>query len=132
MLELYVEEELLQSGSFTMQGSSAPEPDEVNVIGVVLDRDNSRQAVEGALIVFLLPGVTVDEWIEADFPDDMVHGTAASNSDGEFQLDTTVVPGEFYGVVVVHDDYEPIAVDDHEIPPDTADPYELEVTLERS
>ncbi|HXF62711.1 MAG TPA: serine protease [Caldilineaceae bacterium] len=131
-LELYVDGELLQSGSFTMQGGGEPQPTEVTVIGVVVDRNNSRQTISGALIVFLVPGVTVQDWIDADFPDSMVHAVGTSNRRGEFQLDNTVTPGEFYSVVVVHDDYEPITVDDFQIPPDATDPYELEIAMDRS
>jgi hypothetical protein len=132
MLELYLDGELLQDGSFTIQEGSAPDPEEITVIGVIADRNNSRETISGALVVFLVPGVTVDEWIGEDFPDDMVHATGTSNRRGEFQLDGTVIPGEYYGIVVVHDDYEPVLVDDFQIPPDATDPYELEVTMDRS
>ena len=37
----------------------------------------------------------------------------------------------FFGVVVLHDDYKPVAVDAYEIPTDATDPYELDVALER-
>jgi S1-C subfamily serine protease len=131
-LELYVDGNLLQEGSFSIQAGSSVDPAAVNLIGVVLDRNNRRQAVSGALIVLLQPGVSVDDWIDADFADDMVHGSGTSNRSGDFQLDATVVPGEYYSVVVVHDDYEPITVDDYQIPPDTPNPYELEVTMDRS
>lgn len=131
-LELEVQGELIQSGTFTVQdsGSGTDDPTEVGVIGVVSDGNNSRTKIEGALIVFLQPGYTIDQWVDAEFTDTMIQGKANSNRDGEFQLDNTVVPGEHYSVVVVHDDYQPVAADDWEIPADTADPYELQVTME--
>jgi hypothetical protein len=130
-LEIEVQGEVFQTGSFTVVGGGGSEdPTEVSVIGEVFDRNNSRTKIEGALIVFLQPGFSVQEWIDEDFTDTMVHGVANSNRNGDFQLDNTVVPGEFYSVVVVHDDYQPILVDDWEIPSDTPDPYELEVTMD--
>jgi hypothetical protein len=129
-LEIEVQGEVFQTGSFTVVEGGVSGPDEVSVIGEVFDRNNSRTKIEGALIVFLQPGFTVQDWIDEDFTDTMVHGIANSNRNGEFQLDNTVVPGEFYSVVVVHDDYQPILVDDWQIPEDTPDPYELEVTMD--
>ena len=70
-------------------------------------------------------------WTAAEFAEDMVLATGTSNRSGEFQLDAPVTPGERYGVVVIHDDYKPVAVDDYEIPADSTDPYELDVALER-
>jgi hypothetical protein len=129
-LEIEVQGELFQSGSFTIQESGVVEPTEVGVIGLVIDRNNSRTTISDAFVVFLQPGFTVQDWVDEDFTTDMIHGTASSNRNGEWQLDNTVVPGGLYSVVVLHDDYQPVAVDDWEIPADTADPYELEVSME--
>lgn len=132
-LEISIEGELAQSGSVTVQaGNVPPQPSEIGVIGVVVDRNNSRQTISGALIVFLTPGVTVQDWIDTDFADNMIHAMGTSNRRGEFQLDNTVVPGESYSIVAVHDDYEPVAADDFQIPPNATDPFELEVTMDRS
>lgn len=131
-LEIDVQGELFQSGSFTVQDSGVVGPKEVGVIGVVIDRNNSRTTISDAFVIFLQPGFTIDEWVDEDFTDTMIHGTASSNRNGEWQLDNTVVPGEFYSVIVLHDDYQPVAVDDWQIPPDTADPYELEVSMDHN
>jgi hypothetical protein len=129
---LEVQGEVFQTGSFTVQEGGSPVADEVGVIGVVNDQDNRRTTISGAFIVFLQPGFTIDEWIDEDFTETMIHGTANSNRNGEWQLDNTVVPGEFYSIVVVHDDYQAVAVDDWQIPEDTGDPYELEVSMVRN
>ncbi len=130
-LELEVDGEVIQTGAFTVQTGTGPAPvEEVDVIGVVLDANNSRNTISDAFIIFLQPGYTVNEWVDEDFPDAMVHATASSNRRGEFQLSNTVIPGEYYSVVVVHDDYQPVSVDDWQIPADTPDPYELEVTMD--
>ena len=131
-LEVYIEGETVQTGNFTIQEDGNGPIQDVSVIGTVVDRNNSRTMISGALIVFLNPGVSISQWVDADFDDSMVFGTGTSNRSGEFQLSARVTPGEFYGVAVVHDDYEPIAVDDFQIPPDATDPYELQVTMDRS
>lgn len=131
-LELYVDNQLFQNSEFSVQEGGSQQVQDVSVMGYVHDRNNTRTAIEGALIVFLQPGYSVDEWIDSDFSDSMVHGTGTSNRNGDFQLSARVVPGEYYSVVVVHDDYEPIAVDDWQVPPDSVDPYELDVAMDRS
>ena len=131
-LELYVDNQLFQSGEFSVQEGGRRQVQDVSVVGYVYDRNNTRTAIEGALIVFLQPGVSIDQWIDSDFSDSMIHGTATSNRRGDFQLSARVVPGEYYGVVVLHDHYEPIAVDDWQIPSDTSDPYELSVAMDPS
>ena len=112
------------------EGGTNVVAEEVSVTGVVVDSNNSRNTISGAFIVFLQPGRTVREWVDADFADSMIHGTASSNRRGEYQLDNTVVPGEFYSIVVVHDDYEAVAVDEWQIPEEATDPYELEISMD--
>ncbi len=131
-LEIYVEGQTVQTGNFTIQAGGNGPIQDVGVIGTVVDRNNSRTMISGALIVFLNPGTSVRQWIDADFDESMVFGSATSNRRGEFQLSARVTPGEYYGVVVVHDDYEPITVDDYQIPADATDPYELQVTMDHS
>jgi len=134
-LELEVQGEVFQKASFTVQGSgnnTTQNPKEVGVIGTATDRNNSRTKISGAFVVFLQAGKKVQEWIDSDFDDSMILGTATSNDDGTFQLSSTVVPGQSYAVVVVHDDYQPIGVDDWLIPTDTEDPYVLEVTMDHN
>ena len=129
-LELEVQGEIFQTGSFTVQDSGIVVATEVGVIGTVADQNNSRKKIADAFIIFLQPGYTVQEWVDEDFADSMIQGTASSNRSGEFTLSSTVVPGEYYSIVVVHDDYQPVAVDDWQIPEDTEDPYILEVSME--
>ena len=131
-LELYLEGDLSQSANFTVAAQGRGQSvRNINVEGVVKDADNSRRTIAGAMIVFLKPGVATQEWIDADFDESMMHASGTSGRKGEFQLDAKVTPGERYGVIVVHDDYKPIQVDDYEIPADSEDPYILDVTLER-
>lgn len=129
-LELYIQDRLVQEGTFSVQDAGRRGPRDVGLIGTVVDANNRRNAVSGALIVFLKPGNTVGQWVAQDFPDSMVHGTATSNRRGEFQLSARVVPGEFYSIVVVHDDYYPITVDNFQIPADAQDPHELTASMD--
>lgn len=133
-LELYVDGELAQRGSFTVAagGDIADGAAPVNVTGIMHDADNARRTISGAQIVVLMPGVTVDEWVDAEFDPSMIFASGVSVRGGSFRLDNKLTPGERYGVVVVHDDYKPIRVDDFEVPVDAEDPYELDVALERS
>jgi S1-C subfamily serine protease len=131
-LELYCNGELQQQGEFQIsEGSSRGDDDEVEVIGTVTDRANSRRHIEGALVVFLQPGVTIDDWVAADFSDSLVHASGTSDRNGDFRLNAKVTPGQSYSVVAVHDDYEPVGEDDFEIPSDASDPYVLDVTMEQ-
>ena len=133
-LELYVGSDLAQSGKFVVEkgtgrGKGSAKP--VNLTGVVHDADNARKTIPGATIVFLNPGVTIQQWVDADFDDKMIAATGKSTRGGKFQLDAKLVPGESYGVVVIHDDYQPLQQDAFEIPRDASDPYELDVPLQK-
>ncbi len=129
-LELYIQDRLVQEGSFAVQDAGRRAPRDVGLIGTVVNANNRRNPVVGALVVFLTPGRTISEWAAQDFPDSMVHGVGTSNRSGQFQLNARVVPGESYSVVVVHDDYYPITVDGFQIPADATDPHELTASME--
>ena len=132
-LELHIGGELAQAGGFVVEdggGQTGAEP--VNVIGVVHDADNTRKTISGALIVLLVPGVTIQEWVDADFDGNMVYASGTSGRGGKFQLDARVEPGESYSVAVVHDDFRPVQVDAYTVPADASDPYELDVAMERN
>jgi hypothetical protein len=104
---------------------------DVNVAGVVSDADSGRRKIGDALIIFLLPGVTVEEFLAAEFDEGLIHGMATTNRSGEYQLDAKVTPGESYSIVAVHDNYAPLQADAYQIPPDAPDPYLLDISLER-
>ena len=131
-LELYIDGELAQSGSFTIVKQGGTRVKSVNVVGNVHDADNKRKSISGAMVVFLNPGVSVDDWVDNEFAEDDILATGSSGRNGDFQLDGKVTPGEAYSVVVIHDDYQAISVDDYEIPANTGDPYELDVAMERN
>ena len=133
-LELYIGSKLAQSGDFEIAegGTGIDQVKPINVTGVVHDADNARNTIAGALIVFLEPGVTIQNWIDANFDETMIYASGTSARRGVFQLDGKVTPGEAYSVVVVHDDYKSVEVEEYVIPSDASDPYELDVAMERN
>jgi hypothetical protein len=133
-LELYAGSHLAQSGSFVVEEGNEQRrggAEAVNITGVVHDADNARKRIAGATIVFLTPGVTIQEWVDADFDDAMVLASGESVRGGKFQLDNKLTAGALYSVIVVHDNYQALQIDDFEIPADAPDPYELNVPLEK-
>ncbi len=133
-LELYVGSRVAQSGKFVVEkgaahGKGRAKP--VNVTGVVHDADNARKTIAGATVVFLNPDVTLQQWADADYDDQMIAASGKSTRGGKFQLDAKLVPGEAYSVIVVHDDYLSLQQDAFEIPADASDPYELDVPLQK-
>lgn len=132
-LELYLDKELVQSGSFTVaaRATNSNQVRPVNVTGVVHDADNARRTISGALVVFLNPGVTINQWVDANFDASMIFASGTSVRGGTFQLDNKVTPGTAYSIVVVQDGYKPVQADAYTIPADTADPYDLDVAMEK-
>ena len=131
-LELYIGDQRVQSATFTIAGRSTGESVQmVSVTGVVRDIDNTRRTISGALIAFLNPGMTVQQWVDADFDESMVFARGTSGRNGAYQLDAKVKPGTAYSIVVVHDDYQPIVADSYTIPADASDPYELDMTMQK-
>ncbi len=130
-LELYLGDRLAQGAGFVVTAQTT-RPAGVEVTGVVHDRDNSRSTIEGALIVFLRPGVSFDQWAAADYPNEMVYASANSARRGIYRLDAPLTAGERYSVIVIHDDYQPIIVDDFEIPADAVTPFELDIPMLRN
>jgi hypothetical protein len=130
-LELHCDGQQVQRGSFEVTSRPIRQASGVSVTGEVTDRDSRRHKIEGALVVFLQPGILIDAWVNSDFSDTMIFATGSSNDNGEYQLSAKVQPGESYSVVVLHDRYEPVSEDGFAIPPDADDPYVLDVTMVR-
>ncbi|MCS6844292.1 MAG: trypsin-like peptidase domain-containing protein [Caldilineales bacterium] len=132
LLELYVEGELVQSGEFAIGGGGerAPSQDEVEVVGVVVDANRRTRPIADATIVFLKPGVKLDQWLRNQREADIYTG-AVTDKDGWFQLPDPLQRGQTYPVIVVADGYKPVAEPNFTVPKDAPDPYELTITLVR-
>ncbi len=130
-LDLFVEGEPAQSGAFHITEQAVSRPTSVNVTGNVHDADNSRSKISGALVVLLRPGVTIDEWIGASFDETQIYASGTSTRAGDYQLDKRIETGQSYAVIVVHDEHLPVREDHFQVPPDAADPFVLDVPMER-
>ncbi len=131
-LELFVEGELVQSGSFDVvaPGEVSQEPEPVLVVGRIVEAGRRRRGVEGATVFFLNPGVTVDEFLD-DPREEGVYASGISDEEGYYQLDRKLVPGSSFSVVVFHKQYKLIGVDDFQIDPEALSPHEVNITMER-
>lgn len=127
-LQLYLEGELQAEGAFKITERPV-KANNVRVTGKVTDGDNKRKTISGALIVFLNPGVLVDDWVNANFDESMILGSATSTRKGEYELDARVLPGESYSVVVLHENYQPVQEDAFQIPGDASDPYVVNISM---
>ncbi len=136
-LQVFLKGALVKEGQFTVgqsRGSSAPEKPSASadtgvvVSGAIID-SSTRRPIQGALIVFLYPGQTVD-----DFDDDDSNGKAdtvisygSTNAKGQFTINTPLPRGEVYTVIVGAKGYQRIAEDDAlEITEDDPDLVELD------
>ena len=131
VLELAVEGKPAQSGAFRVTDQAAARARSVNMTGTVYDADNRRSTISGALVVFLKPGATVDAWIDAGFDETQIYASGTSTRTGAYQLNNRVEAGQSYAVIVVHDDYLPVREDLFQAPPDAADPFVLDVPMQR-
>jgi len=129
-IEFYVDEDLIGDGTIDLGGGNGQGQDNelVTVEGSVVSA-SSGQAIEEALVLILVPGVTIDEWIDADYPDSDVYTGAETNSRGEFTLADPLERNVEYALVVVADGYQPLAVDGFVIGDDLEAPVFLEIEL---
>ncbi len=130
-LDLTCNGAVVQSGEFAIIDRSLPAQAGINITGSVYDQDNRHVAINSAQITFLQPGVSIDKWVSANYSQALVQATAISDAAGAFQLDSKIIPGERYTIVVVHDAYNPIYEESYTIPANAADPYRLDIAMQR-
>lgn len=128
-LELYCNSVLQQQGEFQIIEAIKPGDALVNVTGVISDRDNKRLPVEGALVVFLQPGVSIAAWTSSGYNTALIYGSGVSDRTGAYRLDAQVAPGESYSIVVTQERYSTIQQDGYTIPPNATDPHELNILM---
>lgn len=138
-LALGVAGELLQSGIVTIgqapdSTSPAPpaepqQPDDagVTLYGQVVDADTGKP-IPAAFILLTQPGVSVDAfYTEAGLQDGQTAAIGITDEKGNYVTFPPLVRGNTYGVIIVAENYQPIAVDNAlEITADDPDPVELE------
>ncbi len=142
-LQIFINDELVREGQFTI-GNSEPIQDDVpqspptqesegvTVFGQIVDMDTS-QPIEGAIILFLLPGATVRDFANSEDVMSLVQAMGSTDAEGFYVLVPPVPRGEAYTVIVIADGYETLAVDDGiEMTADEPDLLELQtIGLER-
>ena len=142
-LQVFLNGKLAQEGQFTVGQTAeplAPEKPAVDagsgvvLTGQILDASTKRP-IKGAVIVFLKPGATVDDFDADKSQDkaDTVYSYGVTAADGTFTLDTPLARGEVYSAVVGAKGYQRIAEDDAiEITQDDPDYIELDpIELDR-
>lgn len=130
-LELFCAGQFQQRAEFEITQRVNQAADQVTVTGIIRDRDNLRRRVGGALVLFLQPGISMNDWIAADYSDALVLGSATSDRGGNYQLDAKVTRGTDYTVVAMHDRYHMVSQDHFSIPADASDPYTVDITMVR-
>lgn len=139
-LQVFLKGALAQEGQFvvgtaggavTPQKPPAQESEGVTITGTILAHSTQRP-IQGAIIVFLYPGKTVDEFDndDSDGKADTVFSYGVTNAQGQFTINTPLPRGYVYSAIVGAKGYQRIAEDDAlEITEDDPDVIELD-TLE--
>lgn len=129
-LELLIEGKSVQTGEFDVVDAGQSQAQPVLVVGTVTEEDNRRRPIEGANVFFLNPGTPTQVFLD-DPKEELVAGFGVSDENGEFTLHQPLIPGEVYGVVVYHEKYRVVSVDDYQLPPEATSPWEISITMKR-
>ncbi len=142
-LQIFLRGKLVQEGGFRVgadqgrgirQKPAAQEDAGVLITGTILDY-NTNRPIQGAIIVFLYPGLTVDDFDDDDSEgkEETVLSYGVANAQGQYTINTPLPRGDVYTAIVGAKGYERIAEDDAlEITEDDPDLIELDpIYLER-
>jgi hypothetical protein len=130
-IEFYVGDDLIADGAIDVGGEGGNDQngnEMVPVEGSVVSA-NSGQPIEDAQVLILNPGVTVQAWIDANYPDSDIYTGAYSDSRGAFTLPDPMERNVEYSLVVVAEGFQPLAVDGMVIGDDLEPPVFLEIEL---
>jgi len=132
-LELFVEDELLQSGTCTIGGKGprptprpTPPAEGVEVIGRITDATTGR-GIAGAYFVVLQPGVSLEEFENKE----QIYTAANTDRQGYFKLPDPLARGESYSMFATAEGYRPVGGDDILVPEDAESPLEFNLELEK-
>jgi hypothetical protein len=119
---------LLTSGTVTL-GGDEPNPDAgVTVQGTIVDK-KTKKAIKDAYVFVLNPGVTLKEWVAANYPDTDVFTGAQTDSKGKYVLENKLERKQKYAVLMYAKGYKPVGMDSFTIGDKDPDPLELNATL---
>ena len=129
-VEFYNNKTLLTDGVVSLgEGGSGNSVDStVTVEGVVTDK-KSRKPIKGAVILILQPGISVQEWVDNDQPDDEVFTAGKTDSKGVFTLENPLEREVVYSIIVIAKSFKPLANDAFEIGPDEEDPVQVTIKM---
>ena len=129
-VEFYNKKTLLTEGVVSIgEGGGGNDPSEtVTVEGVVTDK-KSRKPIKGAIIIILLPGITVQDWVDNDQSDEDVYTAGKTDSKGQFTLESPLEREVTYSIIVVAKKYKPLANDEFVIGADEEEPVQLTIKL---
>ena len=129
-VEFYNNKTLLTEGVVTIGegGGGNTVDDTVTVEGVVTDK-KSRKPIKGAIIIILQPGVSVEDWVADDQPDEDVFTGGKTDSKGQFTLENPLEREVQYAIIVVAKKYKALANDEFIISADEEDPVQLTIKL---
>jgi Trypsin-like peptidase domain len=114
-LELYVNNNLFQTGSFVVgnpaaqlppQAPTQPKQDQgVVVKGRVIDVD-TKQGIANAWVVFLKPTKTINDWNNLSIPvEDLIASSAYSDISGYFMTSPALARGNSYALIITAPGY---------------------------
>ena len=127
-VEFYNNKTLLTSGVVVVGETEGG--DTITVIGTIKDA-KTKKAIKGALILFLNPGTTVEDFVDGGQKEEDVLTGGKTDSKGQFEVESPLEREVEYSVIVVAKGYKPIAQDGFIIAADDEDPLELNITLSK-
>jgi hypothetical protein len=122
---------LLTSGTVVLGGDDSDDDNlGVTVQGTVVDK-KTKKAIKSAYVFVLNPGVTLKEWVVAEYPDSDVFTSAQTDSKGKYVLESKLERKEKYSILIIAKGYKPVGMDNFTIGDKDPDPLELNATLNK-
>jgi hypothetical protein len=129
-VEFYVNDQLIAGGAVTVGGGGGQtNTNELVTVGGTVVAAASGRPIAKALILFLVPGISVQDFIDHEYADADVYTGAETNSRGQFTLADAVERNVPYSIIVVADGYKPLTVDGFVIEDDVPAPVNLDIEL---
>ncbi len=138
-VEFYNNKKLVAAGEVEVGGSGNNNGNEngnqstnqtVKVEGTVSDKA-SGAPINGAKVFFLVPGTTVQEFVDGNYQDADVLTGAGTDSKGAFTLPVPLERNVGYSVIVVATGFKAVAGDDFTITDEDPDPLILDIQLSK-
>jgi hypothetical protein len=129
-VEFYNNKSLLTNGTVFVGGGGDEPESTVTVQGTVKDK-KSKKPVKAAVVIVLVPGVTIQDFIDGGQSDEDVFTGAKSDSKGNFVIEDPLEREVEYSLIIVAKGYKPVGQDGFFIAEDEPEPVELTVTMSK-